>query len=383
MTERLHHAHYHLLRMHEMGRIVWAHTFSTFGMFMVTIFVPIFLLRSGYSLTNVLLYLAMLGLFSIPLQFVAGHIVSRIRGNHAMALSLLFQIVFFLLLLTLLSHHWPLWLLAIFWAAYRSIYWMAFNANFSKARAHKRSGRQVSLVQVIRVLATGLAPALGGILASEFGINVVYGIAIGLQVVAGLPLLTGSEVSKQRPFRPSLLKYRKIIRDLLANASNAITSMGESIIWPILVSTLVPSYAGIGILSSVLAISAIGVSVYVGRREESRGAKRYLKEGVTLASVMDVLRLVAQNAAHVFGINFFGGIGNSLYYTPFITRYYEHADEEPRLEYIAAMETAHEVGWGLFFLVLTGLSLVFSIKVVLLLGIALALPFNFGIRLIR
>ena len=133
----------------------------------------------------------------------------------------------------------------------------------------------------------------------------------------------------------------------------------------------------------MVVLSAIGVSLYVGRREEQRGRHHYIREGVLLTSISDVFRLLAQNATHVFGINLFGGIGNSLYYTPFFTKYYDHADEEPRLEYITAMEMAHELAWGLFFLLAFALSFFLSPTAVLLVCIGIAAPFNFGIRSIR
>lgn len=379
----IHHTYFHLTRMSEKGRVVWSHLLSNFGAALVTIFVPIFLLRLGYPLTDVLLYLALQGLFSIPLQILFARLFSVIRANHAMALGLLLQVVFLLLLMSLETTGWPLWLIALTWAASRSLYWVSFHINFSKSRNRQREGREVSTISVLKIVASGVAPAIGGILATMLGINFVYGITIGLLTVAIVALLRGEEISSQRPYNPRSLDYRKIRRDLFASFSNATTTVGEFIIWPIMVSLLIPSYAGIGLLASVVMISAIAASLYVGRREERRGRRHYLKEGALITSISDVLRLFAENAGHVLGINLFGGVGNSLYYTPYLTKYYDHADEEPRLEYLTAMETAHEIGWASFFLVLFGLSFLLSDTAVLLAGIAIAAPFNFGIRAIR
>lgn len=379
----VHYAHYHILRMSEMRRVVWSHFLSTFGMAMVTIFIPIFLLRSGYPFTDVMLYLAELSLFALLLQYVASRLIGSLRANHAMAIGLACKVVFLFLLLTLGSESWPLWLIALFWALYRAFYWVAFHVNFSKTRNRRKEGRQVGAVSALKIIAGGLAPAIGGILATSYGIGAVYGLSIGLIVVATVPLLGGHEVSVKRPFKLGLLHFRKIRRDLFASVSNSVTTVGESFMWPILVSFLVPTYAGVGALSSVVVLSAIAVSLYVGRREEQRGRHHYIREGVAVTSISDVFRLLAENASHVFGINLFGGIGNSLYYTPFVTKYYDHADEEPRLEYITAMEMAHELGWGLFFLFAFGLSFFLPPQAVLLVCIGIAAPFNFGIRRIR
>ncbi|MEX2043658.1 MAG: MFS transporter [Patescibacteria group bacterium] len=377
------HSHYHILRMTEMKRVVWAHFLSSFGMSMVTIFVPIFLLKSGYSFSSVMLYMAELSLFAVPLQYVASKLTGTLRANHAMAIGLASKGVFLFLLLTLGSESWPLWLVAFFWAGWRAFYWVAFHINFSKTRDRKKEGSQVSGIAALKIMAGGAAPAIGGILATAYGIGVVYGVAIGLLVISIIPLLHGEEVSVKRPLQFALLRFRRILRDLFANVSNGVTTVAESFMWPILVSFLISTYAGIGILSSVVVLSAIAVSLYVGRRQVRRGRRHYIREGVAVTSASDILRLLAENASHVFGINLFGGVGNSLYYTPLMTKYYDHADEEPRLEYITAMEIAHEVGWGLFFLFAFALSFFLSPSAVLLVCIAIAAPFNFGIRAMR
>lgn len=383
MISRFYHGHFHFSKTGEIGRLLWAHVFSQIGSALVTIFVPIFLLNTGFSLFDVFLYLSMQGMFSVPLQFVAAWLVSLAGANRMMTVGIVLHIGFFVLLITLPQYHWPLALLALAWAAHRSTYWCAFHANFSKARIHTKTGRQISLVQVIKMLAAGLAPAVGGVIASRFGINWSYGAALGLQAISLVPLVSASEITVLRPPKFRSLHLRAISPDLVASAGYSITTMAETIVWPIFVFTLISSYAGVGILSSVIAVASILAVLYVGRREAVRGERHYLKQGLTLAGVSDALRLLAANALHVLGINFLGGIGNALYSTPYLTRYYQHADEEPRVEYISAMEMAHEIAWAFYFLLLAGLTLILPPEVVLLFGIALAIPGNYITLLIR
>lgn len=377
------HYHYHLRRLSTNGRVVWAHTLNSVAGSLILIFVPIFLLRSGYAFPEVLTYLMLQGLFSVPIQLSAAWFVTRYGANLGMSVGLLSQVVFLLILLSLLTVHWPLALLAFFWALARATYWVSFHLNFSKSRSHKKGGRQVGLVNIIKIASGGFAPAVGGVAATQFGINWVYGFGAGLFLLAAVIMLRNADLTKHRRLSFQSLSLRKIRPDLLANAGNGVTTVAESIVWPILVSLIVSSYAGIGLLSSVVIFASIGAAFYVGRREAVRGTKHYLRQGSLLAGVTDGLRLLAQNAGHIFGINFFWGVGTALYYTPFMTQYYEHADEEPRIEYITAMETVHEITWGGFFFILLLLSAFLPERTVLLCGIGIAIPGNYIIQRMR
>lgn len=377
------HAHYHLLRISETGKLFWAHTLLVVSMALVSVFVPIYLLKLGYHLPAILLFLAFQGLLSLPLQVGVAYAIPRIGPHRLMAVGIAMQVIYFLLLIDLPKHHWPLLLVAFFWAAYRTSYWIAFHINFSRSSHHLNSPRSVGMLQTVVTFAKGIAPAIGGICAQFFGIGSIYVVAIVMSLLAIMPLLREPE----RPYRhaPSLrrLAFRKVRPDLLASFANGLTTISESVIWPILVFIIVGTYASVGILSSVVALASISTALYVSWRAEHKGTKHYLTEGVTLSSLSDMLRLLAQNSGHVFGINLFTGVGNSMYYTPFFSRYYIHAGEESRIEYTTAMELVHELAWGIAFLLLFVATLFVSDKTALLLGIAMAIPANFVIRKIR
>lgn len=381
------HAHYHFLRMSEMGKVFWAHTFGFIASGLVTIFIPIYLYQLGYPLDQVFLYLTAQFFYAFLLQYHCAKVVAKLGGNKSMVLGIFFHIVFFLALLTLPSAHWPLLLLPVPWAFTRSLYWVAFHANFSKSRSHAKAGSQVGIVQAIAVFAHGATPAIGGVLASEIGIAWVYGVSIGLFAVAAVPLLFGAEVTKHRPLKMRLLNWRKIRPDLVATFAYGVSNAIEMTIWPLLVFFVVSSYAGVGLLSSVVTLAAILVSIYVGRHEAARGERHYLKEGVTLTGATHLLRLAGQTGGGIFGINLLSGIGHSLTSTPFLSRYYELADEEPRLEYITAWEAAHDLGWVLIFgtiwLLLIALPTSVPDSAIMLAGVVMAVPTTLAIRKLR
>lgn len=202
-------------------------------------------------------------------------------------------------------------------------------------------------------------------------------------LVSIIPMLRANQGPKTVNFQFDWRLINKIKGDLAANLCNGSILITEVAIWPILVFTLVSTYAGIGILSSVIAVTSIAITLFVGRSEEIKGEPHYIKRGMFAYSLTSIGRSIVQNATQVFGLNLLAGVGRSLYTTPFMSRYYHNSDGSQRLSYIISMETAFSLGNVLYVLFLLGLSVFLSMQAVLAIGLAGIALTSFGIRLIR
>ena len=377
------HSHYHLSRMREMGRIYWCHSIGASGISLVAIFIPIFLLKTGYSLHSVLIYLLLQQGLAAVLQYPAAHLFKYVSPHRLLIVGDLWYAVLFGLLVTLQAHRWPLALLALAWALNRTIYWAAFHYTFSSARAHKHPGRQIAGINALVMLSTTAAPAIGGVVATAFGISYVYVAAIVLLIIAVIPMAKANEGPGRTTIRMTWQEVWNMRRDALANVFNGTVLMAEMNVWPIFVFLLVSSYAGVGLLSSVIAAASIGVTLYVGSHQEAKGERHYLGRGAATYGLTSLGRAVAENSAQIFGLNLLGGVGRSLYVTPYMNRYYTNSDGPFRLGYITAMETSFSLGSVLYVLGLLVLTATFPVKTVLAIALALTALGAAGVRLIR
>ncbi len=369
--------------MKEMGRIYWCHSIGALGIFLAAIFVPVFLLKIGYSIREVFVFLLFQQLFSVILQYPVSKSFRYINPHYLMAVGRLSFAVFFWLLLTLQEQHWWLGLIALFWSINRTMYWTSLHYAFGLARAHKHSGRQIAKIGALSTIAATSAPALGGVIATIFGIGYTYTVAIALIFISVIPLLfakDGPPKTKLEIKWPDVLKIR---RDATSNAFNGMVVAAEQNIWPMFISLIVVSYAGIGILSSVIAIASAGVMIYVGRKEEVMGEQHYIKGGILTYGLTSAGRAVAQTGLQVFGLNLFAGIGRALYITPFMNRYYANSDASNRLGYITIMEASFGIGSSVYLISLLGLLAFFSTETVLAIGLGAIAILVIGVRLIR
>ncbi len=379
-----HHAPYHLPRLSGVGPIFWTHAIRGISESLAAVFVPIYLHQLGYSLTAIFGYLALAGLIWSGLVYPVFRLMNRFGSARLMAVSLLFSAANFGLLLTLSHFHWSLALIAAAWALQTSLYWPAMRATFAKNLAHRRTGRTVSAWSAITTVATSLAPAIGGLIAMTAGPRSIYGVAIFGFLAAALPISLENNQVKHSSFDFSAIRqqWRTWRRDIAANFSDTVNDGIQGNAWPLFIFFLFPTYAAVGALSSVMALSSIAVALYVGRHEEKRGPKRYIKEGTSLIALGGFFRLFAVTGLHVTGINVLTGFGYSLYLTAYNTQYYERIEAEG-LPYLFAMQLISAVAWAVLFGTLCLLSLVLTPSVTLLTAFALAIPASFGIRLIR
>lgn len=364
--------------------MLWSFSLRGIAEGLVAIFVPIYLYKLGYPVPAIMGYLALQGLLWLAMLYPAMHFINRVGSNQAVILSLLVTIVQFVLLLTLPQYHWPLWLIALAWGLVTALYWPAFRLMFAQSLAHRQTGRYVGAWSALMSLTSGLAPAIGGLLASTVGVGSIYLVAVFFLTAAALPLFSGAPVVSSEPFNLTLVaaKLKEFGSDVFASFCESLTDGTQSQIWPFFIFFLVPSYAGVGILSSMVVLTSIVMALYVGWREESRGERHYLREGVTITSLTNAFRLLAQNAGHVFGVNLLSGVGNALYLTAYNTRYYEKV-EKHGLPYLFLMQAFSGVGWVILFSMLWILSHFISTQLMLLLGILLAASFSLGIGKIR
>lgn len=365
-----------------MKKLFWERSLDSFAIWLVGLFVPIYLLRTGYSLTEVLLFCALTGAIMSLLTPIGFKSISKLGANHTMVLGNIFNAVFFFLLASLPTYAFPLWVLAMVRAGYSAFYYPAFTANFVVSRSHKKTGKQIGSLNAISLFLHGIAPAVGGFIAANLGFNWLYGVAVAIIFVANAPLLLEENNSERFTFSLKKIPWKEK-RDYFANGMYQIPNLLESVVWPIGLSLFIASYSMIGILSSFMIIIAICVSLYVGKREDTLGERRYIKQGIFAGVLGNIAKLFAATPLGVVGVHFLSGTSHALLANSFTSRYYKNADNDTILEYMCGMELSHGIFWATFFAILTLASVFVSAQMVVVLAVILAIPALYGIGLIR
>lgn len=379
----MHLSHFHLTRLQELPTLFTSHTLSLVARSLVGIFIPIYLFQLGFSLTEIFLFFFGFYLADVPFRFYGPRLLVKIGAHKSMVVGLAGSFAFFILLAKLAAHPGLLWAI-IPLGGVSSFYWLGFHAIFSASLSRQKVGRLVSLMSLVILITSSLAPAIGGIVATLFGPPALYVAAAILFLLAAAVLVTSRDTVQVSAVNWKQVPWRSIKQDLIANASTGVISNSiETLVWPLFIFFLIPSYAGVGGLSAILVLSSALVTVYVGKREESKGEAHYMKQGSLVYGLTNLLRPLVASSTGVFGANLFAGAGKSYLQVAYSSRYYKNSQRYSPIEYIAAMELALSVANALFCLLLAALAIFAPNKIVLIVGLLAAVPLSYGINRMR
>jgi MFS family permease len=360
-----------------------AHTLRMTGISMAGLILPLYLGTSGYSLREIILYFLVMAATWVLALRPAARFNAYYGPIASMAASLPLTIIWVLCIAFIdPASQWFL-PTAVLWGIFIAQYWQGMRVAFATSLPPKQAGRDIAIVSGIVLASSAAAPFVGGVIAQEAGIVVLYVASGAIIALASGALWMLRGRWKRKEFHPETVPPQTIRRYLIANGSSEIEADISGWFWTLFIFIYVPTYAGVGALSSVIITSSIVVSLYVGWREEQRGAKHYLREGSILMTGVNIVRIGAQGASGVAGINILAGLGHALTETPYVTEYYRHVRERPSVEYVYWMNFAASSACVLLLLVLLALTYFFDDKTVLLLALLIGGPASFAVRYIR
>ncbi len=360
-----------------------AHTLRMTGISMAGLILPLYLGISGYSLREIILYFLIMAATWVLVLRPAARFNARFGPVASMAASLPLTILWVLAIAFIPPS--SCWFLpsAALWGIFVAQYWQGMRVAFATSLPPKQAGKDIAIVSGIVLASSAAAPLVGGIIAQEAGIVVLYGASGVIILLASLALWELRGRWKKQDFRPEIVSPKTIRRYLIANGSSEIEADISGWFWTLFIFIYVPTYAGVGALSSVIITSSIIVSLYVGWREDKRGSKHYLREGSVLMTAVNTVRIGAQGASGVAGVNILAGLGHALTETPYVTEYYRHIRERPSVEYVYWMNFAASSACVLLLLLLLALTYFFDDKSVLLIALLIGGPASFAVRYIR
>src|SRR5580693_6445354 len=170
------------------NKIYVSEAIRSFALGTIQVFVPIFLLASGYSLREVVVLYVAASLTHIILAVPAGALGSRIGFKYLILAGIPFLLLFFGMLYDLRRFAWPLWFLGVIREIGLTLYWVGRHSFLGFYTDIEHIGLQVGMNNLLASLAATPAPLLGGIILAANGIKfLILVAAVGLSVSA-IPL---------------------------------------------------------------------------------------------------------------------------------------------------------------------------------------------------
>ena len=329
----------------ELSEVYVAIMFRSLALALIGVFVPVFLIRQGYGFNGVAVFFVFFFLARTVMDIVGGFMTARIGPKHTMLVSYIFQIAAALLFVTLPEQSWPLWIPAILWGSSNSIFYVAFHTDFSKIKHSSHGGKEIGYVNVMERAGGMIGPAFGGIIATIFGGQYIFLVAIALLLIGISPLFrTAEPVKTRQKLRFSDFDVDKIKPDLTSYAFYAVENNLCIALWPAFLTLFVFQeniYATIGSLASIGVIVSMLAAYGVGKMVDKKQGGRLLRFATIANSCVYLIRPFVRGIPAVLGINTVNDALTISYRIPYTKGWYDKADSFPghRIVYLSVMES--------------------------------------------
>lgn len=302
---------YHMHRMHNFWHTefrlfelsIWLHVFARS---MIMVFVPVFLLKLGYSVGSVMLYYCIYNIFDIPLNFIVKWVIQKIGARYVMLLATLFVIFGFLILYLMSPNNWMLLiLLALFFAVYDTGYWISHMYLFMicSKQSLNISGN-TSMLYIVRRFAGVLAPVFGAIILVFLNQQILIFISIGILLISTLPLFKIKNL-QDRPKKENILNIKKFfnkksdIKEYIIQGVYSFHSVAEGVIWPIFIFLFFGTIESVAIIPVMVSVTGIIFTYFAGKIKKANRAKTIFF-GAFMMAIIWLMRIFFENNIFYF-----------------------------------------------------------------------------------
>jgi len=360
-----HHLKLHHLHFTEINELYISLSLQAFSSGLVGIFVPIYLYNLGFPINSLALFYIVIVCTNILLYPLTAKLVGWYGPKHILITSYTVMFFYITMLYLLPSHSQALYPAAILAGIASDFFWVARHIDFATVINERNTTKKFSNLLIFLAIVQALAPLIGGIIATQYGIKyALLGTCVGL-LFAIYPLLKTPEPVVPRKTRIRLFRTAPL-RHMIANfASNAQATVGIYQ-WPLFIFLVVKTYQSVGIVSSASLIIIVILLHFMGKMVGIEKNTQVLKRGSDFRSFVHISRIFAQSFTAALGINVLGDVSDAIISVPYAQRFYGSARQYDIPAYLTDMEIAGGFGKMFVWIILALGSLLFNLTTALI-----------------
>lgn len=333
-------------------------TIRSFAFSMLGIFTPLYLVKVLLTyplfasnkgvLLGVAVYFVIFDVSVLLFNYLAIRLIQYLHFRWVMVLGSLFSALDFLFLIWGQNGIFFLVLSAISGGLSTPFFWNSFHAIFIEDGRQKSLGRDLSTQGVLGQLAGIAGPALGGVIITFFGFNLVFTLGLILISISSLPIFLMPHHPKfVLPKFSRLIKefpIKKFCKDLTSLAAVGAEDCIGGVFWPIFVFSIIGSYEVFGFVSAGVGIVSLLTMIFVGQLIDKKSKTSILTIGGIACSLTWLARMLIKTTSQVFFVDSVGSVVSKFWILPFDALIYKKAEDSVLINYLVFREWAFHVG---------------------------------------
>lgn len=365
----------------EIGELYAHSAIANMASSMMLLFEPIFLYSVlNFSVQEILLFTALVyGVYIVCIPF-GGKFASLFGYKHSIAISVPFQILYWMLLIISQGESSSLaYLAAIFYGLSKTFYWPGFHSLMARYADHGQVGREFGAVYSLISVTFIAGPFLAGFLSKHFGFTTTFIITAIIYAFSVLPLFRFKEIfiPKAYSFSQTVEMYRAYPKKFLGYLG-----FGEELlvlnIWPVYIFIIVKDLERAGGLATVASLMAAILALIVGKVTDQYSKTVLIRLGAFFTAIVWLMRTIATNFWNTFFVDALSRTSKEMAFIPISTVTYIRAEATHVVPYAVFFEQSLAIGkltaclLGILLFSLTG-----SFMVLFILGALYSLLYMF------
>jgi MFS family permease len=292
-----------------------------------------------------LLFMALLYACYIILIPFGGKFASIYGYRHSIALSVPFQIFYWLALIASIGHPTAAFIAAPILALQKTFYWPGFHSVMAYYSRTEQVGREFGMIYALENITLIGGPLVGGIVAQYFGMPAAFLLAAIIYCCSIIPLLTAAEI-----FVPRVYNYRQTW-ELYKNFPKKFIGylgFGDELlvltIWPIFIYIITANYKDTGLLSGGAALFAAIIALFLGKVTDLYTKRVLIKIGAFFNSIFWLGRFFCFNFITTFTADSLSRTSRETLFIPLSTLTYLRANATHVVPYAVFFEQSLAVG---------------------------------------
>ncbi|MDD5178473.1 MAG: MFS transporter [Candidatus Nanoarchaeia archaeon] len=258
------------------------------GVSLLSFFIPIYLLKIGFSLTEVFIYLLIKwGCFGL-LAPAAAKMIQKIGIKE----MLIIRIPLFILVLAsviFLENNPSLPLLYVLAAVYGFVvlvYWLSVESLFARFLGERHKGEKTSKYFALHKIAEVAGPIIAGLVALEIGFTILFIIIAFIMFVSVIPLFFLNKNLDHPKFTfLAFKKFKQNFRDFKFLILKGFEGALVTIVLPIIIFLNNLNVFEIGILMAMVSLLSFLSAFKVGKLSDALGLRKVIRLGAVLCAI--------------------------------------------------------------------------------------------------
>ncbi len=330
----------------EIGELYASSAIANMALSITLVFEPIFLYSIlHFTVPQVFLFFSLVYAVYIPGIIFGGRFASLYGYKHAIAMSVPFQILYWVVLLLARENPGLVFVAAIAYGLQKSLYWPGFHALMARYADKGQVGREFSVIYAIISITQILGPLFGGWLAQHYGMTATFIIAALVYCFSVMPLF-----AKREEFIPKAYNYKDTwqLFKTFPKKFLGYVGFGEELlvltIWPIFIFLIVKNFEKTGFVATGASLIATVLALIIGKITDQYTKRILIKLGAFFSALVWVARVTASSVWNVFTLDTLSRASKEMDFIPISTVTYVRAESTHVMPYVVFFEQSLSVG---------------------------------------